>query len=533
MNYPDSEENRSGRRQKGSQHTVPQQQPKLDEREQAAPPAPGNGSYDAQLLELERELGDTRGSPGRESTAFDPHVIWKQLLSEFALELQPDRLDAWIQESWIIHYEDGQFIVGLPNAFYLDWAESRLRPRIKRKLAVIMGRASVDVTFRVQPRPAADTRGTKPAPLYDTHPASGQAVPAPAVKVTPVSGAQGRRPTWGAPMNTKYTFESFVVGNHNRMAFAAAQAITEAPGQRFNPLYVYGGVGLGKTHLLNAIGNCLIEKDHRVIYCSAEQFANDLIEAIRDRTTDLFRGKYREADALLIDDIQFIAGKESTQEEFFHTFNHLHAAGKQIVISSDCPPRNLPHLEARLRSRFEGGLQTDIVAPDFETRVAILQTKASRQGLNVPAEVLMLIAERVSTNVREMEGALNNVWMQAATHNMPLTLSLVEGLLGNLAPRRAPCPPTQTLQLVADHFGFRVEELTGRRRTADIAQARHVAMYLLREENGLSLPAVGDYVGGRDHSTVSHGVEKIGKDLQRDEVLRQVVMSLRNRMYQP
>lgn len=463
--------------------------------------------------------------------AVDPHAIWQQLLGEFALENQPGQLDAWIQASQVLHYEDGHFIVALPNAYYLDWAQNRLRPRIKRKLGVIMKRNSVDVTFRVvAPSPERVQAPVQPAPLYEqpADKATQVAVPAtqPAKASAPATRVIG-------PVNSKYTFDSFVVGKHNRMAVAAADTIARTPGERFNPLFIYGGCGLGKTHLLNAVANSLAERGYQVLYCSAEQFTNDLVHAIRDRSTDAFRAKYRAIDVLLIDDVQFIVGKESTQEELFHTFNDLHAAGKQLVLTSDCPPRELPSLEERLRSRFEGGLLTDIVMPDFETRVAILQTKLERQSLTVPYDVLMVIADRIKSNVRELEGALNNVWLHAQTHGVPLTAALADAVLGTLGPRRTPCAPPRTIEHVAETFGLTPADLTGRRRTADIARARQIAMYLLREENGLSLPSIGEYLGGRDHSTVSHGVEKIAGDMQSNETLRQIVVKLRDRLYLP
>lgn len=469
----------------------------------------------------------------------DPHAVWQQLLSEFALEMPSNQLDAWIQASQVLHYEDGHFIVGLPNAYYLDWAQDRLRPHIKRKLASIMQRNSIDITFRVvtTSAPMRKETHTKPAPLYET-PVTNTTVAqrAPAVASTPATAAVVRSSS-GAHgvgiLNSKYTFESFVVGKHNRIAFAAAEDIARAPGQRFNPLYIYGGVGLGKTHLLNAIANRLIEHGFSVLYCSTEQFTNDLVSAIRNRATDAFRSKYREIDVLLLDDIQFIVGKESTQEELFHTFNDLHAAGKQVIFTSDCPPRDLPGLEERLRSRFEGGLTTDIVAPDFETRVAILQTKVERQGLHAPYDVLMLIADRIKSNVRELEGAFNKIWLYAQSHDQVIDLNLAEVVLGAMAPRRTVCAPGRTVERVAAYHGMTVADLTGRRRTADVARARQIAMYLLRTENGLSLPAIGEHLGGRDHSTVSHGVEKIDADMQNDETLRQIVTKLRETLYLP
>jgi chromosomal replication initiator protein len=337
----------------------------------------------------------------------------------------------------------------------------------------------------------------------------------------------------GGVFNPRYNFDTFVVGNHNRLAHAAAQSIVEQPGHRFNPLFVYGGVGLGKTHLLHAIGHAMTTLGMEVLYCSSEQFTNDLISAIRQQSTVEFRNRYRQVDLLLIDDIQFIGGKESTQEEFFHTFNHLHAGGRQVVISSDRPPKEIATLEARLRSRFEGGLQADISQPDLETRVAILQSKAQSINQTVSIEVLMLIAERVESNIRELEGALNRLIVQASLHNSQLNRAVAEGILDTLVPQRRPREASSVVQIVARHFGLTENDLLGRSRTKEIANARQLAMYLLREENGLSLIHIGDLLGGRDHSTVRHGVEKVAQDIERDEGVRREVVALREKIYEP
>ena len=474
--------------------------------------------------------------PDKPLPAVDPHTAWHQLLSEFALEIPSNQLDAWIQASEVLQYEDGHFIVGLPNAYYLDWAQDRLRPQIKRKLATILQRSSIDITFRVAPAPTArDLPPDGPSPLYvdprERSLVTARPVPAelPPADLPPVEPTA--QPVLG-PINPKHTFDAFVVGKHNRIAFAAAETIARDPGQRFNPLYIYGGVGLGKTHLLSAIGNQLAAQGYTVLYSSAEQFTNDLVNAIRNRSTEPFRAKYREIDALLLDDIQFIVGKDSTQEELFHTFNYLHSAGKQVIFTSDCPPRDLARLEERLRNRFEGGLMTDIVAPDFETRVAILQTKAERQAMRVPYEVLMLIADQIKSNVRELEGALNNVWLGAQIHARALDVGLAESLLGSLTPRRSICAPVAAIERVAAYFGLTLTDLTGRRRTADVAHARQVAMYLLREEHQLSLPAIGEQLGGRDHSTVSYGIDRILQELQQSDSLRQAILQLREQLSQ-
>ncbi|MCE7984464.1 MAG: chromosomal replication initiator protein DnaA [Caldilinea sp. CFX5] len=481
---------------------------------------------------------------------FDPHAIWQMLLSELALQMPSATYSTWVRDTWVIAYEDGEFIIGLPNAYARDWLENRLRHKIKRVLSALIHR-SVQVQFRVCPRTVSDSPNAAPTPLYQTHdgepPAymntrnertlpSGEPAPSPVV-AGHSQQAQGRAQetvmVTRSQLNSYYTFETFVVGSHNKLAHAAAEAIAERPGQSFNPLFVYGGVGLGKTHLLHAIGQRALQLGYRMLYCSSEQFTNELIGAIRNQNTDEFRNKYRQVDILLIDDIQFIAGKESTQEEFFHTFNYLHAGGRQVVLSSDRPPKALATLDDRLRSRFEGGLQTDISQPDFETRVAILQCKAKRMNANVDHSVLMMIAERVDSNIRELEGALNRLTIQARLVNSPLNLSLATAIIDNLAPERTPCAPAALVRLVAAHFQLKADDLTGRKRTKEIAYARQIAMFLLREEHALSLPAIGDQLGGRDHSTVRYGIEKVAADLNEDEALRQAITTLREKIYVP
>lgn len=496
---------------------------------------------------------------------FDPHAIWQMLLSELSLQMQSATYNTWVRDTWVIAYEDGEFIIGLPNAYARDWLENRLRHKIKRVLSSLIHR-SVQVQFRVCPHRVSDSPNAAPVPLYQTieHAGSGQL---PMVKETmatprgqtrpapqPTAPEARSQPDWRgqeqnreqeqnrgqaqnnvarSQLNSYYTFESFVVGSHNKLAHAAAEAIAERPGQSFNPLFVYGGVGLGKTHLLHAIGHRAMQLGHRMLYCSSEQFTNELIGAIRNQNTEEFRNKYRQVDILLIDDIQFIAGKESTQEEFFHTFNYLHAGGRQVVLSSDRPPKALATLDDRLRSRFEGGLQTDISQPDFETRVAILQSKANRMNAAVDYSVLMMMAERVDTNIRELEGVLNRLIIQARLMNSPLNLHLATSILDNLAPERTPCAPDALIRLVASHFQLKADDLRGRKRTKEVANARQIAMFLLREEHALSLPAIGAQLGGRDHSTVRYGIEKVANELNENEALRQTITALREKIYIP
>lgn len=517
-----------------------------------------------------------------------PGDIWQMALDDLALSMPAPTYETWVRDTSVLGYEDGEFVIGVPHAYARDWLQNRLRPQIKRILSRLLQR-SIEVTFRVRPRtqtvpeptdtptlyqgldeaemqtPPRPHRPTPPdesfgysAPAdrqWSQRPAADERFAEPAVPHSPAPSTdnyydatpaptRGGNPQWqapralrsemlGTPLNPHYTFESFIVGSHNRLAHAAALSVADHPGYRFNPLFVYGGVGLGKTHLLHAIGHQMLNRGLRVLYCSSEQFTNELISAIRSQSTEEFRNKYRQVDLLLIDDIQFIGGKESTQEEFFHTFNHLHAASRQVVISSDRPPKDIATLEARLRSRFEGGLQADISVPDLETRVAILQSKALAMGARIDQEVLMLVAERVDSNIRELEGALNRLIVQSPLHQSSLDRKVAEGILNDLMPQRRPREASSVIELVATHFSLSVAELLGRGRTKEVAFARQIAMYLLREENGLSLPNIGDHLGGRDHSTVRYGVEKVIADLENDETTRRHVIALREKVYAP
>jgi len=332
-------------------------------------------------------------------------------------------------------------------------------------------------------------------------------------------------------INTRYRFDNFVVGSDNRLAHAACMAVSESPARAYNPLFLYGGVGLGKTHLLHAIGNACQPSGLQVLYVSSEEFTNDLINAIRTHTTAAFREKYRQIDVLLIDDIQFIAGKESTQEEFFHTFNTLHGQNKQLVISSDRSPKSLSTLEERLRSRFEWGLTVDIQPPDVETRQAILRSKAERAGRDVPVDILEMIARKVQSNIRELEGALNRVLAYSDLSGIPLTLELAQQALTDFFPQGQDLQPDDVLSVVSRVFGISNERLLGRERTREVALPRQVAMYLLREEGGVSLPQIGAFLGGRDHTTVIYACEKVTDLMDTDDRFRRQVLQIREQLY--
>ncbi|MCW5876417.1 MAG: chromosomal replication initiator protein DnaA [Anaerolineales bacterium] len=440
---------------------------------------------------------------------------WQAALGQLQVDMPKGTFDTWVREAELVAYEDGSFVIGVNNAYARDWLESRLKSGVTRLLTGMMNR-TVEVRFVV----------------WQAAQAPEELAEAPAAAAEPEPPAE--RASYGSAnftVNPRYTFETFVVGGSNRMAHAAALAVAENPARAYNPLFLYGRVGLGKTHLLHAIGNAAVQRGLQVLYVSSEEFTNDLIHAIRSHSTQAFRDKYRRTDVLLIDDIQFIAGKESTQEEFFHTFNTLHGQNKQIVITSDRSPKGLVTLEERLRSRFEWGLTVDIQSPDYETRLAILRSNAERIGKRLDPAVLETIAARMQSNIRELEGALNRIIAYAYLRNVPLTPSLVDSALADLLPEPQPLEPEQLAEAVSRAFGVSIERLLSRERSAEVALARQVAMYLLREEAQLSLPAIGDLLGGRDHTTVMHGCQKINELLEHDERLRRQVGNLREQLY--
>ena len=448
-----------------------------------------------------------------------PEQIWQAALGQLQLEIPKSTFDTWVRGTALLSQDDGAYVVGVNNAYAKDWLENRLHGTVKRTLSGLAGR-TVDVRFVVTPTSGnGNGTGQGHAP---------EVVAAPA----PVAEAEFAAPSAPAStLNPKYKFETFVVGSSNRLAHAATLAAAENPAKAYNPLFIYGGVGLGKTHLLQAVGNSCRARGLTVLYVSSEEFTNDLINAIRNHTTESFRDKYRSIDVLLIDDIQFIAGKESTQEEFFHTFNTLHGQDKQLVMTSDRPPKAMVTLEERLRSRFEWGLTVDIQPPDLETRQAILRSKAERAGRQVEDAVIELIARRVQSNIRELEGALTRVLAYAELIGQPLTMDLAASALADLLPRTRTLTPQQIIDTVANFYNLTTEALHGPDRTKEVALARQVAMYLIREETDASLPAVGDLLGGRDHTTIMYGYKKVADMIERDDNLRRQLISLRERLY--
>jgi chromosomal replication initiator protein len=435
--------------------------------------------------------------------------LWQAALGQLQLEMPRAAFDTWVRDAELLTYEDGTFIISVRNAYARDWLEDRLLSTVKRVLTGILGR-TVEVRFVVWHDDNVE-ESSEPVLMSSLDSESNLRV--------------------SSNLINRYTFESFVVGSSNRLAHAACQAVAESPARAYNPLFLYGGVGLGKTHLLHAIGHVCAQGGLNVLYVSSEEFTNDLINAIRTHTTDAFRERYRRIDLLLIDDIQFLVGKESTQEEFFHTFNTLHGQDKQLVISSDRPPKALVTLEERLRSRFEWGLTADIQLPDFETRLAILRSKAERANRSVESELLELIARRVQSNIRELEGALTRVLAFSDLSGALLSRELVETALIDLLPRDDTLTAERIIAVVAKQFGVEVDRLLSRERSREVALPRQVAMFLIREETSASLPQIGEALGGRDHTTVMYGYDKITNLMETDDVLRRQVLLVREKLF--
>lgn len=436
-----------------------------------------------------------------------PQKAWQAALGELQLQVTADTYEMYLHPTRFLAHEDGTFLIAVPNGFIKDWLEMRLNRVVKRTLANIVKR-EVEVRYTVQPPTANGARHTHPAPLLDFE------------KVEEASTDPQVPSADGLPLVADYTFSTFIVGVNNRMAHAAAMSVADQPGGRYNPLFIYSGVGLGKTHLMHAIGHRARQHGYKAVYVSCEVFTNELVTAIRTNSQEQFRAKYRTSDLLLVDDVQFLVGKPSTQEEFFHTFNALHEAGRQVVLACDRPPKAMATLESRLRSRFEWGLIVDIQPPDLENRIAILQAKAAARKATLSNDVLEAIAKLVPTNVRELEGALTKVIAHAHVSDAPLTPAAVSAILADMVPRAVRPQPEAVLALVSREFGLTPEDLASARRKRDLVRARQMAMYLLREELDLPFARIGNMLGGRDHATVMHSVRKMSELLATDGELQ-------------
>jgi len=430
-------------------------------------------------------------------------AIWEAALGELQIQVNKPNYRTWLERTIGLSYEDTQFVIGVPNTFVAEYLDRNQRSLIEKTLTGLT-QHNINVAFHVYTKQEAIPEG---------------------------------QPTSPSRFNPKYTFDSFIVGSCNHLAHDAAMEAAQHSRHSYNPLFIYGGVGLGKTHLLHAIGQATLANNMQVLYVSAEQFTNEFINAIRNRNTEAFRNKYRSADMLLIDDIHFISGKEQTEESFFHTFNELHNANRQITITSDRLPEAMPLLDKRLRSRFEWGLIADIQPPDFETRLAILQAKAEQQALNINADVLEFIAQRIHQNIRELEGSLNRLIAYARLSRALPTPELAAQALENIADttsralKGAPVTPTLVIEAVANSFQIAPQDLRGRKRDKETALARQVAMYLIKEENNCSLTQIGKELGDRDHHLVSHAYKKIAGDLATNPDLKDRVLDIQQRLY--
>ena len=454
--------------------------------------------------------------------------IWKAVLGELQLQLPRPTFETWLKQTDGVSYDEHQFIVEAPTPFAVAWLERRMYNAIQKSVEKVTERP-LDVLFRVK-----QGQETQDASVSLTGQATGLEAAEAGQERQDRNEALVKPPAQPATVfNPKYTFDSFVVGPSNQLAYSAAKAVADAPGKSYNPLFLYSGVGLGKTHLLHAIGHTASSHGLTVRYVTSEQFTNDFITSIGNRTTEAFRQRYRSVEVLLLDDVQFMSGKEQTHESFFHTFNDLHNSGHQVVITSDRPPKALAMLQDRLRSRFEWGLLADIQPPDLETRMAILLSKARNLGVRVGESVIELIAKRVHKNVRELEGCLNRMIAQTDLLSTPITVQSAARILEEMtadADRHA-IDPERILEAVAAHFRVATDALMARGRTQKIAQARQVAMYLLINELEMTPTQVGRFLGGRDHATVIHGAGKINGEINEDTILRRDVLSIKESIF--
>ncbi|WP_100401285.1 chromosomal replication initiator protein DnaA [Bacillus sp. FJAT-42315] len=438
--------------------------------------------------------------------------LWNKVLQSIEKKISKPSFDTWLKSTKAYSLQGDSITITAPNDFARDWLEGHYSQLISGVIGEITGE-QLAVRFIIPENQQSEEFDVSKAKKRQNKKEDAHEFPQ-------------------SMLNPKYTFDTFVIGSGNRFAHAASLAVAEAPAKAYNPLFIYGGVGLGKTHLMHAIGHYVLEHnpEAKVVYLSSEKFTNEFINSIRDNKAVDFRNRYRNVDVLLIDDIQFLAGKEQTQEEFFHTFNTLHEESKQIIISSDRPPKEIPTLEDRLRSRFEWGLITDITPPDLETRIAILRKKAKADNLDIPNEVMLYIANQIDTNIRELEGALIRVVAYSSLINKDVNADLAAEALKDIIPSSKPKTITiQNIQkVVGEQYNVKLEDFKAKKRTKSVAFPRQIAMYLSRELTDFSLPKIGEEFGGRDHTTVIHAHEKISRLLETDSQLQHNVKEIQN-----
>ncbi len=468
--------------------------------------------------------------PKLKQNSMDLQQLWLAALGELELAISKANFTTWFKNTFIIEQTNDQILIGVPNAFTKTWLEKKYNKDIITSLRNA-GATVKTVEYKVQ---------TTPPPAQAIPQAPAQAPSVDAISSTPVATSdrkpsQNTTPDSSGGLNPRYSFEHFVVGKGNELAHAAAIAIAKKPGEIYNPLFIYGGVGLGKTHLMQAVGVELLKNfpDKKIMYVTSEKFTNEFINAVKQGDGKRFKEKYRSVDVLMVDDIQFLAAKEQTQEEFFHTFNTLHQNNKQIIITSDKPPKAIPALEQRLVSRFEWGMIADVGAPDLETRIAILQTKCQERGYTLSEEIIRFVATSVQNNVRELEGVLNKIVAFHQLNNQEPTLESVKSIITSLASssRTGRITPKQIIQTVTEYFDIRVTDIIGNSRKKELVTPRQIVMYLMRQELNSSYPNIGQELGGRDHTTAMHACTKISKHIQENEKLNQDIELIKQQLY--
>ena len=459
------------------------------------------------------------------------HEIWQAVLAEFELKVTKANFSTWFKNTGIGEYANGHITICVPNTFTQSWLAKKYHADLIKSIERITGKPVKKIDYRVD-----NIKNIKEQECFSDTPS----IPAsstfqPLQTFSPPHEDQRRLPGSQFGLNNKYTFATFIVGKNNELAHAAAQAVAARPGEAYNPLFIYGGVGLGKTHLIQAIGQALLEKNPqtKILYVSSEKFTNEFVSAVKEGHAKEFKDRYRNVDLLLIDDIQFIGGKEQTQEEFFHTFNELHQQGKQVVLTSDRPPKAIPALEDRLRSRFEWGMIADIAAPDLETRVAILQVKCQEKNFLIEQDILQMVATSIQSNIRELEGALNKIIVFHQLKNSEATKESVKAILLTLETQNAKksVTPREIIQTVAKYFDVAIEDLLGKSREKRLSFPRQIIMYLLRCELSMSFPNIGQELGGRDHTTAIHADTKIKKELETQPKLKQDMELIKQQLY--
>jgi chromosomal replication initiator protein len=458
--------------------------------------------------------------------------LWQAVLGEIEVSVSRGNFVTWFKNTCLLKQDEGAVVIGVPNIFIKQQLERKYGDMITETLQK-NGITVTSIEYKISSAGATRNRQVE----AEAAAAQAGAEPIAATTVTPArrAGSRGNSlaHSYRQGLNERYTFDGFIVGAGNELAFAACQAIAAQPGTKYNPLFLYGGVGIGKTHLMQAVGNVLQARDPnaKVLYISTEQFVQEFVDALRFRKTADFAAYYRAADVLIVDDVQFIAGKDKMQEEFFHTFNALHQANKQIIMSSDKPPKDIPTLEDRLRSRFAGGMSIDMQIPDYETRCAIVQTKAHEHEVELPQDVVDYLANNIQTNIRELEGALNQLLAFCEMRGLDPTLSITSSLLNVSKSRPKHLSAKQIIERTARHFQIPMEDIVGPKRDKDIVVPRQVAMYILRSELHLSFPKIARELGRKDHTTAIHSVDKIEKESRLDANLRMAISEIKEHLY--